>query len=130
MLSMIQALVLAACLEPCKSIDHIGTIEPPPTIQGWATYYHPSLAGNRMGCMNAGWYNPSDPSVAAVGRGFVLGYACGQPITIVGPAGVLTVTQTDTCGGCGPTHIDLSEAGIVAVCGGKHSCSIQLGRTN
>jgi hypothetical protein len=89
--------------------------------QGTASYYARSFEGGRTAC--GGVFRHSDPSVAAVSVSRSAVWPCGTRLTLSGPAGVLMVVRSDSCGGCGPNDVDLSEAGFVRVCG-----SLAVGR--
>lgn len=103
-----------------KTASVVGTVAPPdpdpapgPATLGQVTYYARSFAGGPLGC-GGGRYDPADPTIAATQNG---AWPCGTRLQLTGPAGVQEVVRRDTCGGCGPTHLDLSEAGFRRVCG-------------
>lgn len=112
LLSLIASLALAVNLQ----------------YQDTATYYHPSLTGNNLGCTqpHGGKYWPWDDSIAAIGPSNYANYPCGTRIIVHGPAGSHIVTRRDSCPGCGHNHIDLSEAAIQLVCGGTYSCKVSF----
>jgi len=90
-----------------------------------ATHYGESYNGQRMGC--GGIYYSSDTTIAAVGYPYVAAYPCGTALELEGPDGrTLTVIRQDTCPGCGSGLIDLSEAGIIQVCGSLGSCTVRV----
>lgn len=101
-----------------------GLLGPLPTLSGTASYYAQIFEGGRTACGTV--FSHSDPTVAATRTG---GWACGTRLTLTGPAGTLTVTRLDGCGGCGPTDVDLSMAGFQRVCGALSigRCSIRIG---
>lgn len=82
-----------------------------------ATYYHPSLHGNQMGCFRGDTYNRYDADIAAVSPTISYHYPCGATIIVSGPQGTIQVTRRDICPGCRANHIDLSEAAFEQVCG-------------
>ena len=88
------------------------------------THYGESYNGQRMGC--GGIYYSSDISIAAVGYPYSTAYPCGAVLELEGPGGTLTVIRQDTCPGCGSGLIDLSEAGIIQVCGSLGSCTVRV----
>lgn len=49
---------------------------------------------------------------------------CGKAIKVTGPAGTVTVTVVDRCGGCAHNDLDLSPAAFEASIGG-----LSIGRT-
>ena len=74
----------------------------PGLVQGVATFYHPSLAGNPMFC--GGVYNPNDLTIASS-----TAYPCGTQLRLWRDGRSIVVTVQDT--GLLPlNHIDLSEA--------------------
>ena len=81
------------------------------------TYYGSDFAGGPLGCGSDvyGYYDPNDPTTAASGAG---GPVCGSHLTLCSEAqGTLCqgVVVKDTCGGCGPDHLDLSRAAWLAL---------------
>ena len=76
-----------------------------------------------MGC--GGVYSSGDVSIAAVGPAYY-GIPCGTPLRVCGAAGCIVARRTDSCPGCAGNWIDLSEAGIVAVCGQLGRCSVSV----
>lgn len=98
---------------------------PEPTVRASAgtgarfvvTHYGESYEHQTMGCPGAGPYRSANPSIVAVGPSRYRGWPCGTALLISGPHGQLRVVRTDACPGCGPYHLDLSEAGIALVCG-------------
>ena len=78
----------------------------------YVTYYGLEFEGGPLGCGSDvyGYYDPDDPTTAASGDG---GPVCGSHLTLCSDAqGTLcqVVVIKDTCGGCGPDHLDLSRA--------------------
>ena len=82
---------------------------------GTVTHYGVGFQGQTMGCEAAGPYDTHNPWIIAVAPSS--GLHCGDLVYISGPAGANTGIVLDTCGGCGPTNLDLSEAGIERICG-------------
>lgn len=94
-------------------------------IAGKATHYGESFNGRTMGC--GGTYFSWDISIAAVpypSRNSE--WPCGTRFTVSGPAGSIDVMRTDSCPGCSFNHLDLSEAGILAVCGFYGTCNVEI----
>lgn len=87
-----------------------------------ATHYGESYNGSGMSC-NGRPYWSSDTTLIALSYSDKQRFPCGTPLTVAGSAGTIQVTVTDTCGGCS-NQVDLSEAGIIAVCGSLGSCQV------
>jgi len=92
------------------------------------TRYADSLEGNSLGCTQYGTYDPDNPLIVAVGPARHFEWPCGTPLRICGPAGCITAVRADSCPGCGPNHIDMSRAGVMAVCGNATGCSVTVQR--
>ena len=75
---------------------------PADTLDGVASFYHPSLAGNAMYC--GGVYNPNDPTIAASTT-----YDCGTQLRVWRGDSFVDVVVQDT-GRLPANHVDLSEA--------------------
>lgn len=88
------------------------------------THYGESYNGQRMGC--GGIYSSNDTTIAAVGYPYNAAWPCGTVLELEGPAGSLVVIRQDTCPGCGAGLIDLSEAGIIEVCGSLGGCTVRV----
>lgn len=94
-------------------------------IQGTATHYGESYQGSPMGC--GGRYSSFDPSIVAVGPSRYREWPCGTELIVEGPAGSIVVTRQDSCPGCSPNMLDLSEAGNATVCGAPaHTCPVTI----
>jgi len=99
-----------------------------PPINGIVTRYGRSYNGHSLGC-RTGLYASEDPSVIAVGPAREGEWPCGTPLRVCGAAGCIVGYRQDGCPGCGPSHLDLSEAGINVVCGlGADICRVQIER--
>jgi hypothetical protein len=99
-----------------------------PIIGGWATHYGESYQGGVLGC-GTGYYDTNNPDIVAVGPSRYQEWPCGTKLRVCGPAGCVTVTRHDSCPGCSPNLVDLSEAGNKLVCGDPpHTCraTVQL----
>lgn len=94
-------------------------------LQGSATHYGAELyQGRTMAC--GGTYETSDATIVAVGADLGLSAPCGTAIRVCGAAGCVDGTRVDTCGGCRGAHVDLSEAGMLAVCGAFGRCDVTV----
>lgn len=100
-----------------------------------ATHYGASYQGQPMGCppitMPAGRggnrYETTDPQIVAVGAVLAKTAPCGMPLEVCGQAGCIQAYRMDSCPGCDEYGmVDLSEAGIEAVCGSQGSCSVTV----
>lgn len=93
---------------------------------GRATHYGEAFTGHGMSC--GAPYDPSDETIIAVAAEQDEAAPCGTVIFACGHAGCVTGTRQDTCGGCGAFDLDLSEAGMLKVCGtDASSCEISWG---
>lgn len=86
-------------------------------IQGYATHYGESYEGQPLGC-GTGVYRSVDAGIVAVGPAQYAAWPCGTVLRVCGAAGCVEAIRQDACPGCSPNQLDLSEAGIAAVCGG------------
>lgn len=77
---------------------------------------------------NGQLYDTNNSRILAVGP-HMYSVPMGTQYVVTGQAGSIVVERTDSCPGCGTTLLDLSEAGITAVCGSLGSCTITLERT-
>lgn len=101
----------------------LATVIVGPCLPGKVTHYGESYQGQQLGCPDTGLYDSRNPIIIAANPSS--GYACGDRILVIGPAGALVGIHVDTCPGCGPNHLDLSEAGIEIVCGGQFTCEMR-----
>lgn len=92
-----------------------------------ATHYGTEYNGNSMSCPNAPRYSSDNINIAALSYSDKDRWPCGTTLVVSGPVVSIEVTVMDTCGGCGPRNmIDLSEAGIIAVCGSLGGCTVEV----
>jgi LysM repeat protein len=96
-------------------------------LKGYASSYADSFANKPMGCTGAGPYKPTDTTIVAVGPAMYDQFPCGTSIEVCGPKGCLTGVRKDACPGCQSYHVDLSRAGLTAVCG-PNACEVRLRR--
>ena len=87
-------------------------------------------------------YHSADPTIAAIGPARYAEWPCGTQLRVcsrVGDIGqayadlgmvpslrCLIVIRQDSCPGCGPNAIDLSEAGLAAICPGDDWCPVTI----
>lgn len=115
---------------PVKDDAPVASPEPadaPEGFWGEVTHYGESFNGLAMGCDGAGRYYSWDVGVAAVpwpSRDSE--WPCGTRFVVSGPTGSIHVVRTDSCPGCGSNHLDLSEAGMLAVCGYLGRCPVWI----
>lgn len=88
------------------------------------THYGYEYNGRQMGC--GGMYSSSDTSIVAVSPIRYSQWPCGTVLQVTGPAGSIQVVRQDSCPGCHANMIDLSEAGIIAVCGSLGTCRVEV----
>ena len=97
-----------------------------PQYRGWATHYGESFTGGVLAC-GTGYYHPSNETILAVGPTRDREWPCGTLLRVCGPAGCAVVVRKDSCPGCGPGVLDLSEAGNELVCGvPPHTCRVSM----
>jgi hypothetical protein len=95
----------------------VGGLTPIGAIDGaWVTHYGESFNGQALGC-SANPYASDDASIVAVGPSLGAQWPCGTVLQICGPGGCIMAEREDGCPGCGDYHIDLSEEGLLLVCG-------------
>ena len=92
-------------------LEPIGAVE-----DAWVTHYGESFNGQAMGC-TAKPYSSEDASIVAVGGVRASEWPCGTVLRICGPGGCIIAEREDGCPGCGDYHVDLSEEGLLLVCG-------------
>ena len=115
---MLVASIIAVALE-------VGAVQASQeAIEGYATHYGRSYQGRTMGC--GGTYDSDNPQILAVGPSRYAEWPCGHRLVISGPAGSLELRRTDSCPGCAPNVVDLSEAGVRIVCGGEFTCKVNI----
>lgn len=110
-----------------------------PVSEGWvdgkATHYghgyetgescgHPGTPCD-LGC-GSGTYSSSNTSIVAVSPTRYADWPCGTVFEVCGVSGCIFGTRHDACPGCAANHLDLSEAGITAVCGQLGTCTIRF----
>lgn len=95
-------------------------------VQGYATRYADSLEGNPLGC--GGTFYQDDKTVVAVGWEYDEVWRCGDALQVCGAAGCINGIRKDTCPGCPGADIDLSRAGLDAVCGNQDGCPVTITR--
>ena len=106
------------------------TIVPAPAIRsggaGEVTHYGIGFQGSQMGCPGSGVYDTNDTTIVAVGPSQYQQWPCGTGFYISGPNGSIWATRQDSCPGCGTNHLDLSEAGMLTVCGYLGRCPVWI----
>lgn len=110
------------------TVQHVPPAEPQvrATVAGIATHYGRSYHGQGMGC--GGTYDTNNPAILAVSPQRYADWPCGTKLRVRGPSGDTLVERTDACPGCRGNHVDLSEAGFIAVCGSLSAgtCRVEL----
>jgi len=81
----------------------------PPRTTYLVTYYGADFQGGPLGCGSDifGTYDLNDPTTIASGAG---GPPCGTRLRLCSETACQNVVVKDMCGGCGPMHLDLSQA--------------------
>lgn len=95
-------------------------------IDGWSTHYGEAYNGRPLGCGTGDYASDNAAIVAVAYPARDADWSCGTVFEVCGPGGCLLATRHDACPGCGPNHLDLSEAGSLAVCGQVASCAIRF----
>jgi outer membrane biosynthesis protein TonB len=93
-------------------------------VAGNATRYADSLEGKTMAC--GGVFDQDNAYVVAVSLQYDQTWRCGDSLEICGSAGCITGVRTDTCPGCPGADIDMSRAGVQAVCGNQTGCAVVI----
>lgn len=93
---------------------------------GVVTHYGASYQDQPMGCDGTP-YDTNNDTIIAVGPQHYSEWPCGTQLMVCGLAGCTLGVRQDGCPGCGPGHLDLSEAGIARVCGpGSGYCRVTI----
>lgn len=114
---------------PTSTPTSTATVTTPPTrvpvsafipIPEWSsqrvrvTWYGEALRGGPLYCGSDiyGRFDPDDLTTVAVGAG---GPPCGSRLQLCSESACIITIVKDRCGGCGPGHLDLSQAGWEAL---------------
>jgi outer membrane biosynthesis protein TonB len=98
--------------------------DPDGAVTGYATRYADSLEGLTMAC--GGAFDQDNEFIVAVSLQYDKAWPCGTQLEICGSAGCIIGVRTDTCPGCPGGDIDMSRAGLQAVCGNQTGCSVVI----
>lgn len=139
LIAFVASIVSGAADEsPSPVPTNVVAVTPTPYVQadgihGYATYYGISYQGLPLGCVGAGLYDTNNPQIAAVGPARYGEWPCGTRLELCGPGGCAIVTRLDSCPGCGPNVIDLSESANRLVCATaaipyEHTCEVTIRR--
>lgn len=106
--------------------------EPPGSLEGLiagsVTRYADELEDNNLGC--GGVYDIENPYIIAVGWEYHEEWPCGTQLVVCGAAGCVLGIRADTCPGCTGGQIDMSRAGVEAVCGNASGCNVVIQRAS
>jgi hypothetical protein len=106
--------------------ENISLVPLSAAVDGIVTHYGAAYNGEVLGC-GTGHYASNDVTIIAVGPSRDAEWPCGTPIGVCGPAGCILTYRQDGCPGCGSYHVDLSEVGIILVCGASVSrCDVTI----
>lgn len=95
-------------------------------IDAKADEEYQSLEGMEMSC--GGVFHRTDPTVVAVSSAMDETWPCGTTLEVCGAGGCVTAQRSDLCPGCADAQIDMSRAGVKAVCGNQTGCPVQIRR--
>ena len=93
-----------------------------PMVDGSATHYGAQFNGSPMGC--GGVYQSENMTIVAVDPTHYADWECGAFLFICGPSGCIVGVRQDSCPGCAPGLVDLSEYGYLATCGNVYPCAV------
>ena len=93
-------------------------------VDGSATHYGAQYNGSPMGC--GGLYQSENMTIVAVDPTHYTDWACGSFLLICGPTGCIVAVRQDSCPGCAPGLVDLSEYGYLATCGNQYPCAVRV----
>ena len=97
-------------------------------MQATVSRYADSLEGSPLGCSQYGVYDPDNQLIIAVSAAYHLQWPCGTQLQVCGPSACIVGVRADSCPGCGPAQIDMSRAGVLAVCGNATGCAVTIRR--
>ena len=108
-------------LENCK----LPVINAGPNLGFHATHYGVSYNGGSLGC-GTGEYSSTNERILAAPPARDKEWPCGTVLRITNPANgqSIEVERHDSCPGCGPNTVDLSESGLDILCGKKDCNSV------
>lgn len=112
-------------VEPTIVPEPTTTPVPEPTplpVPFVATRYGESYNGQNMGCNGAGVYDSDDPTILAVSPARYSEWPCGTILRVCFQDRCQEVVRTDSCPGCGPNHLDMSESGLWYLC--RSQCGV------
>ncbi|HEU0075912.1 MAG TPA: hypothetical protein VFS30_18085 [Dehalococcoidia bacterium] len=127
-LDVVANQLLDSVAQLTEGVEHsvAGLIPISAVDDAWVTHYGESFNGQALGC-DATPYASDNASIVAVGASRDAEWPCGTILRVCGPGGCLVAQRADGCPGCGPYHVDLSEEGLLLVCGpGSGVCQARV----
>lgn len=110
---------ITATVEPTVTPEPSPIPSPTPsplTTTFTATRYGESYNGQQMGCVGSGLYDSNNPVIFAAPPARYAQFPCGTKLNLCYQDRCQEMWRVDSCPGCGPNHVDLSEAGIWYLC--------------
>ncbi len=123
-----DGVVIPATPLPTPTPEPTATPTPDAPVYGFSgevTHYGESYNGLTMGC--GGIYWSWDTTIVAIPYpGRHAEWPCGTRFRITGPTGTIDAVRTDACPGCHRNQLDLSESGMLTVCGYLGRCPVYI----
>lgn len=116
--------IFALAVAGMLALSAMGCVPFVATRYGFPEYYN----GRQMACQGSGNYQSDNINIIAVNL-TTSRYSCGDHLVIAGAYGIIDGWVVDNCPGCGPDHVDLSDAGLWKICGDQAGvCDVMVGK--